>query len=74
MDITHQIIVFDATDIDAESAFRAGMLGGTVDAGDDWHTVSDGAGTPRVGVQLAPGHEQQRCTSTCRRRPGAARR
>ena len=58
MDITHQMIVFDAADIDAESAFWAGVLGGTVDAGDDWHTVSDGAGTPRVGVQLAPGHEQ----------------
>jgi predicted enzyme related to lactoylglutathione lyase len=58
MDITHQMIVFDAADIDAESAFWAGVLGGTVDAGDDWHTVSDGAGTPRVGVQLAPGHQQ----------------
>jgi len=58
MDITHQIIVFDAADLDAESAFWAGVLGGTVDAGDDWHTVSDSAGTPRVGVQLSPDHVQ----------------
>jgi len=31
------------------------VLGGTVDAEDDWHMVSvDGA--PRVGIQLAPNH------------------
>jgi catechol 2,3-dioxygenase-like lactoylglutathione lyase family enzyme len=58
MDISHQIIVFDAADLDAESAFWAGVLGGTVEADADWHTVSDTAGTPRIGVQLAPGHQQ----------------
>jgi hypothetical protein len=53
--INHQVVVFDAADLSAESSFWAGVLGGTVDAEDDWHMVLvDGA--PRVGVQLAPGH------------------
>ena len=55
MKITRQIVVFDAADLATESAFWAGLLGGTVDAEDDWHTVYvDGA--ERVGVQLAPDH------------------
>jgi hypothetical protein len=55
MRINHQIVVFDAADLAAESSFWAGVLDGTVDAEDDWHMVFvDGA--PRVGVQLAPGH------------------
>jgi predicted enzyme related to lactoylglutathione lyase len=58
MDIDHQIIVFDAADLDAESAFWAGVLGGTAEGDADWHTVSDAAGTPRIGVQRAPGHRQ----------------
>jgi catechol 2,3-dioxygenase-like lactoylglutathione lyase family enzyme len=53
--INHQVVVFDAADLDAESRFWAGVLGGTVDAEDDWHMVMvDGA--PRIGVQLAPAH------------------
>lgn len=55
MDIRHQVVVFDAADLAAESAFWAGVLGGEIDAEDDWHMVMvDGA--PRVGVQLAPDH------------------
>ena len=55
MKINHQIVVFDAADLTAESTFWAGVVGGTVDAEDDWHMVFvDGA--PRVGVQLAPNH------------------
>ena len=55
MRINHQIVVFDAADLAAESSFWAGVLDGTVDAEDDWHMVFvDGA--PRVGVQLAPNH------------------
>ncbi|MFG3341702.1 VOC family protein [Glycomyces sp. NPDC048151] len=55
MDITHQVVVFDAADLSAESGFWAGVLGGSVDAEDDWYTVMvDGA--PRIGVQLAPDH------------------
>jgi catechol 2,3-dioxygenase-like lactoylglutathione lyase family enzyme len=53
--INHQIVVFDAADLAAESRFWAGVLGGTVAVEDVWHMVLvDGA--PRVGVQLAPDH------------------
>ena len=55
MRIARQIIVFDAADLATESTFWAGMLGGTVEADDDWRSVLvDGAG--RLGVQLAPNH------------------
>ena len=55
MHIRYQVVVFNAADLAAESAFWAGVLGGTVDAEEAWHMVYvDGA--PRVGVQLAPGH------------------
>ncbi|PNH84367.1 VOC family protein [Arthrobacter sp. AFG20] len=55
MKITREIVVFDAADLPAESAFWAGLLGGTVDAEHDWHTVSVD-GNPRLGFQLAPNH------------------
>ncbi len=55
MRIKHQVVVFDAADLDAESRFWAGALDGTVDAEDDWHTVRVD-GEPRVAVQLAPDH------------------
>ena len=55
MDIRYQVVVFDAADLDAESAFWAGVLDGEVDVDDGWHMVYvDGA--PRVGVQHAPDH------------------
>lgn len=57
MRINHQVVVFDAADLPAESRFWAGVLGGTVDAEDDWHMVVVD-GEPRVGVQLAPDHLQ----------------
>jgi predicted enzyme related to lactoylglutathione lyase len=53
--INHQVVVFDAADLSAESSFWAGLLGGTVDAEDDWHMIS-ADGKPRMGVQLAPDH------------------
>ena len=55
MKIAHQVVVFDAADLTSESSFWAGLLGGTIDAEDDWHMVSVD-GEPRVGVQLAPDH------------------
>jgi catechol 2,3-dioxygenase-like lactoylglutathione lyase family enzyme len=55
MRVARQIVVFDAADLAAESSFWAGLLGGTVDAEDDWHTVSVD-GEPRLAVQLAPDH------------------
>ena len=39
MKITRQIIVFDAADLAAESTFWAGLLGGTVEVDDEWHSV-----------------------------------
>jgi hypothetical protein len=56
MEMVRQVIVFDAADLDAESAFWAGILGGNVVADDDWHSVLDSDGEWRVGVQLAPNH------------------
>lgn len=53
--INSQVIVFDAANLAAESGFWAALLGGTVDADDDWHMVLVD-GKPRVGVQLAPDH------------------
>ena len=55
MRIDHQVVVFDAADLTAESTFWAGVLGGTIDAEDGWHMVLVD-GKPRVGVQLAPDH------------------
>ena len=55
MEIRFQVVVFDAPDLTAESSFWAGVLGGTVDAEDDWHMVNVD-GEPRIGVQLAPNH------------------
>jgi catechol 2,3-dioxygenase-like lactoylglutathione lyase family enzyme len=55
MKIARQIVVFDAADLTVESTFWAGLLGGTVEAEDDWHTVYVD-GEPRLGFQLAPNH------------------
>lgn len=55
MKITRSILVLDAADLSAVSTFWAGLLGGTVDADDDWHTVRVD-GEPRLAVQLAPDH------------------
>lgn len=56
MDITRQILVFDAADLHAESGFWAAVLGGHVVPEDDWHSVVDADGEWRMGIQLAPGH------------------
>lgn len=54
--ITGQVLVLDAADIAAESAFWAMLLGGTVATQDDWHSVIVG-GAVAMGVQLAPDHQ-----------------
>jgi hypothetical protein len=47
--------VFDARDIEAESRFWAGLLGGDVHRDESWHSiVVDGDWV--MGVQLAPNH------------------
>lgn len=55
MKINRTVIVLDAADLDAESAFWAGLLGGEVDAEPDWHSITVD-GEWRLGVQLAPDH------------------
>ena len=39
MRIDHQVVVFDAADLAAESTFWAGALDGEVDTEDNWHMV-----------------------------------
>ena len=56
MQLVRTVVVFDAADLHAESAFWAGLLGGRVFADDRWHSVIDAAGEWHIGVQLAPDH------------------
>ena len=56
MNPVRTVVVFDAADLHAESAFWAGMLDGHVFEDETFHSVVDGAGEWRIGVQLAPGH------------------
>lgn len=55
MKITRQVVVFDAADLAEESTFWAGLLGGAIEADDDWHSISVD-GELRMGIQLAPNH------------------
>lgn len=57
MKIKHQVVVFDAAELEPESRFWAGVLDGEVesDEQDDWHMVVVD-GEPRMGIQLAPDH------------------
>lgn len=55
MHINRRIVVLDAPDLAAESSFWAAVLGGTVQAEDDWHSVYVD-GKPQLGIQLAPDH------------------
>ncbi|MBQ1048183.1 VOC family protein [Micromonospora sp. C51] len=56
MELIRSVVVFDASDLHAESAFWAGMLGGHVFKDETFHSVIDAAGEWRIGVQLAPKH------------------
>jgi catechol 2,3-dioxygenase-like lactoylglutathione lyase family enzyme len=55
MEILRTLVVLDAADLGPMSAFWSGVLGGTVSADDEWHTVLVD-GEPRLAVQLAPDH------------------
>ena len=55
MKIKPQVIVFDVADLETESTFWANILGGTVEADDDWHYVKLD-GDWHLGFQLAPDH------------------
>ena len=55
MNVLRRVVVFDARDIEAESRFWAGLLGGQIHRDDDWHSiVVDGEWV--MGVQRAPNH------------------
>ena len=55
MEIVRRVVVFDASDLETESSFWAGLLGGKVHRDEDWHSILvDGEWV--VGVQLAPNH------------------
>ena len=56
MDILRTVVVFDAADLHAESAFWAKILNGHVLAEESWHSVVDDKGEWRMGFQLAPNH------------------
>jgi predicted enzyme related to lactoylglutathione lyase len=55
MKITRTTVVLDAADLSAVSSFWARLLGGTVEADDDWHAILVD-GESRLGIQLAPDH------------------
>lgn len=50
-------MVLDTSDLASESTFWAGILGGTVEAEEDWHAVYV-EGKPGLVFQLAPNHVQ----------------
>ena len=56
MRLIRTVVVFDAVDLPAESAFWAGILDGHVFEDETFHSVIDSAGEWRIGVQLAPKH------------------
>jgi hypothetical protein len=56
MKMVRQVIVFDASDLDAESTFWAGMFGGMVYGDDRFHCVLTASGEWPVGVQRSPNH------------------
>ena len=56
MEPIRSVVVFDAADLHAESAFWAGMFGGHVFEDETFHSVIDAAGEWRIGVQLTPKH------------------
>jgi predicted enzyme related to lactoylglutathione lyase len=55
VNVKYRSIVLEAADLHAESAFWAGLLDGTVEAGERWHNIWID-GTWQLAVQLAPNH------------------
>lgn len=56
MEMLRYVVVFDAADLEPESAFWAGMFDAHVFKDDDFHCVIDEHGEWKVGVQLSPDH------------------
>jgi predicted enzyme related to lactoylglutathione lyase len=55
MRFKYRQIVLDAADVEAESAFWAGLLGGTVEGGERWRNIWVDGGWA-LAVQHAPEH------------------
>jgi predicted enzyme related to lactoylglutathione lyase len=55
VEFRRRTIVFETADLDAESAFWAGLLDGTVEAKDTWHNIWVD-GDWHLAVQFAPQH------------------
>ena len=64
MKISSRVLVFDASDIVAESKFWAGLLGGVVHPDEDWHSSS----RRRVGHGGATCPKSKAVALTSRRR------
>ena len=56
MEIVRHVVIFDAADVSAESAFWAAMFDGHVFGDDNFHCVITPSGDWQGGVQLAPDH------------------
>lgn len=56
--IFRTVIVFDAKDLDKESTFWVGLVGGMVLKEENWHSLIDESGEWRMGFQLNPTHEK----------------
>ena len=54
MKILRTVVVFDAADLEEESAFWAAILNGQVARDDEWHTIFDDSGEWRIGIDLNP--------------------
>lgn len=52
------VIVIDAQDLESESSFWAGLLGGTVLKEETWHSLIDSTGEWKMGFQLNPTHRK----------------
>jgi hypothetical protein len=52
MKILRTVVVFDAANLEEESAFWAAIFNGQVARDDEWHTVFDESGEWRVGIDL----------------------
>lgn len=58
MKISRAVVVFDAANLEVESAFWAAILNGKVLKDEKWHSVIDEYGQWRIGVQLNPSHKK----------------
>jgi hypothetical protein len=52
VELERYVVVLDPADLDAKSAFWAGLLGGRALAEEDWHSVLDASGN---GVSASSG-------------------